>query len=73
MAFEIGDDDCRYGNDFAARVGLRWAEHECAVTQLLVLLDNNDRPVQQVKVSLAKRSQRANPKPAEVASSTIAR
>lgn len=73
VCLEVGADDGRMATVHRPSVGLRRTEHECPVDELLVLLHDVDRSMNEIEVGLAQRSQLSNRSPQEVASKTIAR
>ena len=60
MGFEVEDEGGRNGDDAPAGVGLWRTEHEGSVAELLVLLDDGGRAVEQIEVALAQRSELAD-------------
>ena len=60
MGLEVGDEGGRNGDDAPPGVGLRRTEHEGAVAELLILLDDGDTAVEQIEVALAQRAELTN-------------
>ena len=65
VRLKVRDDDRWDRHVPHAGVGLRWAEHERAVAELLVLLDDRHGAVEQVEVDLAERAELADAEAAE--------
>jgi hypothetical protein len=65
VLFEVRDDDFRNRDLPQVCVGIGWTKYQRAVGELLVLLDNRDGAVEQVKVPLPERTGLADSESAE--------